>query len=134
MCLLPTTRRKQCTSFYHFCLYICTSLYVFFVEWQKDPGLEMNTFSITDPEASKDVGCSTSSQSVFVCCLGCDLFSHKFLSCMCRLEIVAVLVSLSFVVLVCCVPGVIWRQAATDGWFSIWQCALHLLLLTPCHE
>lgn len=44
-----------------------------------------------------------------------------------------VLVPLSLVVLACGVPGVIRRQAATDGWFSMWQSALHLLLLGPCH-
>lgn len=45
-----------------------------------------------------------------------------------------VLVYLSVGVLVCCVPAVIWRQAATEGWFSMWQSALHLLLLTPYQE
>lgn len=35
------------------------------------------------------------------------------------------------VVLECSVPCTIWKEVATDGGFSVWQSAVHLL---PCHE
>lgn len=36
-----------------------------------------------------------------------------------------------FVVLECRVPCTVWKEAAADGWFSVWRSTVHL---PPCHK